>query len=71
MKTPYIPLSAVVPAVGVEADGEGGPDALLVIGAAEVDETLQVGVAPLDVWVGEHSQITKTSVNSRSRLALA
>ena len=36
-------LLAVVAAVGVEADGEGAADALLVVGAAEVEEALEVG----------------------------
>ena len=47
-------LLAVVAAVGVEADGKGAADALLVVGAAEVEEPLQVLTVAFDVGVGGH-----------------
>ena len=47
-------LFAMVAAVGVETDGEGAADALLVVGAAEPEEALEVGVVAFDVWVGGH-----------------
>ena len=49
-------LSTVVAAVGVEVDGEGPADALLVVGAAEVKEALEVGAATLGVGVGGHDE---------------
>ena len=58
-------LLAVVAAVGVEADGEGAADALLVVGAAEVEETLEVGAVTLDVRVGGHGIRNCTTRPSR------
>ena len=48
----------MVAAVEVEADGEGAADALLVVGAAELKEALEVGVVLLDVGMGVHGKVT-------------
>ena len=47
----------VVTAVGVQTVLEGGPDVLLVVGAAVLDELLQLGSVLLNVWVGRHEWI--------------
>ena len=47
-------LVAVVAAVGVEAEGEGAADVLLVVGAAEVNEAVLLGVVAVYVGVGGH-----------------
>ena len=47
-------LVAVVAAVGVEAEGEGAADALLVVGAAVFDEALLLFVVAVYVGVGGH-----------------
>ena len=52
-------LLPVVPAVGVEAHGEGAADALLVIGAAEFEEALEVGAVAFDVRVRGHGEMAK------------
>ena len=39
-------------AMGVEAVLEGGPDVLLVVGTAELDQLLRTGAVLLDVGVG-------------------
>ena len=51
-------LLAVLAAVGVEADGEGAADTLLVVGATEVDEALLLFVVTLYVGVRRHSRFT-------------
>ena len=58
-------LLAVVAAVGVEAHGEGAADALLVIGAAEFEETLEVGAVAFDVRVRGHGIRNCTTPPSR------
>ena len=48
-------LLAVLAAVGIEAKGEGAADALLVVGAAVVDEAPFLRVVSVYVGVGGHS----------------